>query len=58
VLTDYEYNNPVHFLFVAIYGSSGNLVKEIKTQSQKATRVAGCLNNFVWRNKYMRKETK
>ena len=33
--------------------SSGNLVKEIKTQAQKAARVAGCLNDFVWRNKYI-----
>ena len=35
--------------------SSRNLVKAIKTQ---AVRVAGCLNDLVWRNKYMRKETK
>ena len=26
--------------------SSGNLVKEIKTQPQKAARVAGCLNDL------------
>ena len=26
--------------------SSGNLVKEIKTQAQKAAKVAGCLNDF------------
>ena len=38
--------------------SSGNLAKEIKTQAQKAARVAGCLNYHVWRNKYMRTETK
>ena len=38
--------------------SSGNLVKGIKTQAQKAARVAGCLNHLVWRNKHMRKETK
>ena len=38
--------------------SSGNLVKGIKTQVQKAARVASCLNDLVWRNKYMRKETK
>ena len=24
--------------------NSGNLIKEIKTQAQKAVRVAGCLN--------------
>ena len=35
----------------------GNLVKEIKIQDQKAPRVADCLNNFVWRKKYMRKES-
>jgi hypothetical protein len=38
--------------------SSGNLVKEIKPQAQKAARVAGCLSDLVLRNKYMRKETK
>ena len=27
--------------------SSGNLGKEIKTQTQKAPRVAGCLNDLV-----------
>jgi len=32
--------------------SSENLAKEIKTQAQKATRVAGCLNDLAWRNKY------
>ena len=32
---------------------SGNLVIEIKTQAQKAGRVAGCLNDLVWRNKYI-----
>ena len=38
--------------------SSGNLVKDIKTEDQKAERVAACLNYLIWRNKYMRKETK
>ena len=38
--------------------SSGNLVKEIKTQGQKAARVASGLNDLVWRNKQIRKETK
>ena len=37
--------------------SSGNLITDIKTQAQKAARVDGCLNDLVWRNKYMRKET-
>jgi hypothetical protein len=38
--------------------SSENLVNEIKTQAQKASRVAGCVNGPVWRNIYMRKKTK
>ena len=38
--------------------SSGNMAKEIKTQAQRAARVAGCLNDLVWRNKYMRNEVK
>jgi hypothetical protein len=33
--------------------SSGYRVKNNKTQIQKATRVAGCLYDLVWRNKYM-----
>ena len=36
--------------------SSGNLVKEIKSQAKKSARVTGCLNDLAWRNKYMRKE--
>ena len=31
---------------------------EIKTQSQKAASVAVCLNDLLWRNKYMGKEAK
>ena len=38
--------------------SLGNLVKEIKTQAEKAARVDDCFNYLVWRNKYMRKVTK
>ena len=38
--------------------SSENLAKEIKTQAQKAARVADFLNDLIWRNKYMRKEAK
>jgi hypothetical protein len=38
--------------------SSGNLVKEIKTQAQIAAIVAGCFDDLVWTNKYMKKETK
>jgi hypothetical protein len=30
----------------------------VKTQAQKVTRVAGCLNDLAWRNKYMRMEKK
>ena len=29
-----------------------HLVEEIKTQAQKAARIAGCLNDLVWRNIY------
>ena len=46
-----------NYLGVNIAGSE-NLIKEIKTQGQKVARVADCLNDLVWRNKYMRKETK
>ena len=30
----------------------------VKTPSSETASVAGCLNDLVWRNKYMRKETK
>ena len=36
--------------------SSGNLVKEIKVQAQKAARVVGCLNDLVRKRKYTRKK--
>ena len=38
--------------------SLGNLAKEIKIQAQKAASVAVCLNDPLWRNKYVRKITK
>ena len=38
--------------------SLGNLIKGTKTPNKKAAKVAGCLNDAVWRNKYMRNETK
>ena len=41
-----------------IITSSGDLVREVKTQAQQAARVTGSLNDLVWRNKYIRKETK
>ena len=31
--------------------SSGNPIKGIKTQAQKAAIIDGCLNDPVWRNK-------
>ena len=34
------------------------MAKKIKTEAQKAARVAGCLNNPVWRKEYMRTKTK
>ena len=36
--------------------SSGNLAKEIKTQTRKAATVAGCVKDLIWRNKHVRKE--
>ena len=39
------------------FTSLENLVNAIKTQAQKAARVTGCLNDLVWRNKYMLYET-
>ena len=48
----------MEFMYLGVnIASSGNLIRDIKIQAQKAARVAGCLNALVWRNKYMRNET-
>jgi hypothetical protein len=38
--------------------SCGNIEVEVKEQVRKGNRVAGCLNDTTWRNKYIRKEIK
>lgn len=42
----------------ALITSVKDLGTEVRSQTIKATRVAGCLNEMVWRNKYMAKESK
>lgn len=43
---------------VAILTNYEDLGKEVKDQLEKANRIAGCLNNAIWRNKRITKEAK
>jgi hypothetical protein len=38
--------------------SCGNIEVEVEDRVRKGNRVAGCLNDTTWRNKYIRKEIK
>ena len=38
--------------------SNGNLREVVKTQVTKGARISGCLNNLIWRNRYMSAESK
>jgi hypothetical protein len=38
--------------------SHGLLQDEVKGQINKANKISGCLNNTVWNNKYITRETK
>jgi hypothetical protein len=40
------------------FSSYGNIEDEVKEQVTEANSVAGCLNDTIWRNIYIRKETK
>ncbi|XP_072159004.1 uncharacterized protein [Bemisia tabaci] len=42
----------------ALLTSAKDLGTEVQDQALKAARVAGCLNEMVWRNKYMARESK
>lgn len=42
----------------ALLTSAKDLGTEVRDQALKAARVAGCLNEMVWRNKYMARESK
>jgi hypothetical protein len=37
--------------------SDGAQQSEVKHQAYKAARLCGCLNDTIWRNKYLRQET-
>jgi hypothetical protein len=39
-------------------GYKMGLKMEVKEQVTIANRLAGCLNDTIWRNKYIREETK
>ena len=34
------------------------LKEEVRKQVNKASAISGCLNSYIWRNKYLRRETK
>jgi len=38
--------------------SDGASQSEVKYQAYKAAKLSGCLNDTIWRNKYLRQETK
>lgn len=38
--------------------SWGALQNEVMYQANKAARIAGCMNDIIWKNKYLNKETK
>nr|XP_018912057.1 PREDICTED: uncharacterized protein LOC109040537 [Bemisia tabaci] len=42
----------------ALLTSAKDLGTEVRDQALKAARIAGCLNEMVWRNKYMARESK
>lgn len=48
-----------HFQYLGVGISSyGNLQKEVREHTMKASRISGCLNDIVWRNKYLNTESK
>lgn len=38
--------------------SDRNIVREVQTQTNKATRISGYLRDIIWRNKHMTTESK
>ena len=38
--------------------SYGNVEEEVREQVSKASKVAGCLNDLIWRNQHLKQETK
>jgi hypothetical protein len=44
--------------YLGIDTSQGLLQDEVKGQINKANRISGCLNDTVWNNKYISRETK
>lgn len=36
---------------------NGDIEEEVYQQILKATRIAGCLSDTIWRNKHLRRET-
>ncbi|ENN71364.1 hypothetical protein YQE_11979, partial [Dendroctonus ponderosae] len=47
----------LYYLGVELSGY-GDVKAEVREQTNKAARIAACLNNRIWRNKHMRIETK
>lgn len=46
-------------LYLGIHITSyGNIEEEVRQQVARANKVAGCLNDVIWRNKHLRQDTK
>jgi hypothetical protein len=52
-----EQTSEVNYLGIKLT-SDGNTEREVFEQLMKANRIIGCLDDCVWRNKYLNKETK
>jgi hypothetical protein len=52
-----EKTSEVNYLGIKLM-SDGNTEREVCEQLMKANRITGCLDDCVWRNKYLNKETK
>lgn len=40
------------------HNSYGNIEESVRKQVKKANKVAGCLNNTIWLNMYLKTEVK
>ena len=59
-----EYHDGQYYFFYSFYylgiiiPNNGLLKIQVQDQTRKAIRLAGCVNDMIWDNKYLRIETK
>lgn len=59
VVDDQIIQQEMKFKYLGIELSGfGDVESEVRQQTNKALRVAGCLNDTIWKNKYLQTETK